>query len=65
VNHELTGLLVPPRDATALADALERYIKDPGLRQRVGQAGREKVVGEFDLNKNAARLAEYFLKDRQ
>jgi glycosyltransferase involved in cell wall biosynthesis len=65
VNDQLTGLLVPPRDASALADALERYIKDPGLRQRVGQAGREKVVGEFDLNKNAARLAEYFLKDRQ
>ena len=48
-----------------IADALERYIKDPGLRQRAGQAGREKVVGEFDLTKNAARLAEYFLKDRQ
>lgn len=65
VNDQLTGLLVPPRDATSLADALESYLKDPDLRRRFGRAGREKVVGEFDLNKNAARLAQYFLKDRQ
>lgn len=65
VNDQLTGLLVPPRDATSLANALERYLKDPDLRRRLGRAGREKVVGDFDLNKNAARLAQYFLKDRQ
>ncbi len=65
VNSQSTGLLVPPRDATALADALERYIKDADLRRRLGRAGRDKVVEEFDLNKNAAKLAEYFLKDRQ
>lgn len=65
VNDQLTGLLVPPRDAASLADALECYIKDPDLRRRLGQAGREKVVGEFDLNKTAARLAHYFMKDLQ
>jgi colanic acid/amylovoran biosynthesis glycosyltransferase len=65
VNDQLTGLLVPPRDATALENALERYIKDQDLRRRLGQAGREKVLEEFDLNDNAARLALYFLKDRQ
>jgi colanic acid/amylovoran biosynthesis glycosyltransferase len=65
VNDQLTGLLVPPGDATSLADALERYLKDPDLRQRLGCAGREKVVEEFDLNKNAAKLAHFFLQDRQ
>jgi colanic acid/amylovoran biosynthesis glycosyltransferase len=65
VNHQLTGLLVPPGDATVLADALERYLEYPELRHRLGRAGREKVVGEFDLNKNAARLAQHFLKDAQ
>ena len=65
VNDQLTGLLVRPRDATSLANALERYIKDPDLRRRLGRAGREKVVEEFDLNKNAARLAQHFLKDYQ
>jgi colanic acid/amylovoran biosynthesis glycosyltransferase len=65
VNDQLTGLLVPPRDATSLANALECYLKDPELRHRLGRAGRQKVVGEFDLDQNAARLAQYFLKDYQ
>lgn len=65
VNDQLTGLLVPPRDARSLADALERCIQDPALCRRLGNAGRAKVVEEFDLNKNAAKLAQYFLKDRQ
>jgi glycosyltransferase involved in cell wall biosynthesis len=65
VNHQLTGLLTPPRDARSLADALERQMQDSDLRRRLGNAGRAKVVEEFDLNKNAAKLAQYFLKDRQ
>ena len=65
VNDQSTGLLVPPRDAISLANALEIYIKNPILRRRLGRAGREKVVEEFDLNKNAARLAHFFWKDRQ
>lgn len=64
VYDQLTGLLVPPGDSTSLADSLERILKEPGLRQRLGSAGREKVVEEFDLNKNAVRLAQHFLKDR-
>lgn len=65
VNDQLTGLLVSPRDTVSLANALERYLKDPELRHRLGRAGREKVVGEFDLNQNAARLAQHFLKECQ
>jgi glycosyltransferase involved in cell wall biosynthesis len=63
VKDGSTGLLVPPRDAIALAKALERYYTDPSLRWRLGEAGREKVVLDFDLNKNAAKLAQCFMKD--
>lgn len=52
-----TGLLVPPRDAAALANALERYYRDPAMRKRLGRSGREKVEREFDLYRNAAMLA--------
>lgn len=58
VLDEGTGLLVPPRDAAALADALERYYRDPSMRRRLGRSGREKVVKEFDLYRNAAKLAQ-------
>jgi glycosyltransferase involved in cell wall biosynthesis len=65
VNDRLTGLLVPPGDAISLASALERYLQDSELRRRLGNAGREKVEREFDLHKNVAGLAQYFLKDYQ
>jgi glycosyltransferase involved in cell wall biosynthesis len=38
-----TGLLVPPEDPAALAKALERLIADPGLRSRLGTAGRRRI----------------------
>jgi colanic acid/amylovoran biosynthesis glycosyltransferase len=65
VEHERSGLLVPPRDAQALAQALERMHCDPELRQRLGQAGREKVVREFDLVTNTATLAQRFGMEAQ
>ena len=61
VESGRTGFLVPPRDATALADALHTLHNDAQLRQRMGQAGREKVLREFDLRANTAALATLFL----
>ncbi len=43
----LTGLLVPPRNAPRLADALERLALDPDLRRRMGAAARDLVVREL------------------
>jgi len=54
------GLLVPPGDGRALANALKRLYQDSIMRSRFGKAGREKVLAEFDLNKNAARLTQHF-----
>jgi glycosyltransferase involved in cell wall biosynthesis len=47
VRDGITGTLVAPRDPVALADALQRYLSDPDLRQRHGQAGRRWVLAEF------------------
>jgi sugar transferase (PEP-CTERM/EpsH1 system associated) len=46
-----TGILVPPSNADRLADALERLIEGPGLRTRMGQAGRRRAFGEFSLDR--------------
>lgn len=54
------GCLVPPGDAPALADALERLQRDPELRLALGREGRAKVLSEFDLDTNAASLAQRF-----
>jgi glycosyltransferase involved in cell wall biosynthesis len=44
-----TGVLVPPEDSTALASAVEKLIEDPGLRARLGAAGRARANERFDL----------------
>ncbi len=44
----VNGLLVPVKDSTALAEALNRLIADKILREQFGQAGRKIVLGEFD-----------------
>jgi glycosyltransferase involved in cell wall biosynthesis len=49
VSHEVNGLLVKPRDAGALAEALQRLLSDPGLRASMGAAGRRKAESEFDV----------------
>jgi glycosyltransferase involved in cell wall biosynthesis len=62
--NEQCGLLGPPRDAEGLANALERLYRDPALRRQFSTAGREKVLNEFDLTLNAARLAQLFRGQR-
>jgi glycosyltransferase involved in cell wall biosynthesis len=54
----IDGLLVPPQDPAALAEALGRLIDNPELRERLGRAGRGRVVEHFDSRKWAAVLLE-------
>jgi glycosyltransferase involved in cell wall biosynthesis len=44
------GLLVPAGDATAIATALERLLKDQDLRERLGQAARQRVSRDFSID---------------
>lgn len=60
VEDEVSGLLVPPRDPTALAHALRRLHDEPALRERLALAGRDKVKREFDVRANAAELVRHF-----
>ena len=47
VEHERTGLLVPPRDPAALRAAIERLLSDATLRARLGAAARERAGERF------------------
>jgi glycosyltransferase involved in cell wall biosynthesis len=47
IEDGVNGYLVVPRDVVSLADALEKLIKDPSLRDRMGRAGRERVLQHF------------------
>lgn len=55
-----TGLLVPPRDAPALADAMERLARDENLRNDLGRAGRLRIEQEFTIEKTIEPLLKRF-----
>ena len=60
VEADKTALVVPAKDASALANAIERLIKDAELRQSFGLAGRQLAEREFDVNSVVAKhLAIY------
>ncbi len=51
VDHGTTGLLVPVRDASALADAVETLARDPARRQAMSHAAVARARAEFDDRK--------------
>ena len=53
VEDGVTGILVPPGDAPALAEAMRTLMGNPDLRRRMGQAGRERVLETFSWRKAA------------
>jgi len=53
-----TGLLVPCRDAEALAAAMLRLVRDPALRTRMGEAGRRRVATHFSVERMLADLGD-------
>ncbi len=60
ISHGENGLLVAASDVEGLAAAIERLMRDPDLRERLGKAGREKVLKHYDLHSNTALLAAAF-----
>lgn len=57
-----TGLLVPPMDPEALANAIRTLLADPDLRDRLGRKGRERVQHLFTWEKAAEEHTDYFLE---
>jgi glycosyltransferase involved in cell wall biosynthesis len=55
-----TGVLVPAGDADALAEALDRLLRDPERARRLGEAGRRRVAAEFDADTLAERVLSLY-----
>lgn len=55
-----TGVLVPPADARALADAIERMLGDPSRRAAMGEAGTRRIERHFSWAVCASRTADLY-----
>jgi len=60
VLDEVTGILVPPRDAAALASAIARLARSPVLARSMGQQGRERVRRRYSLETMALENESYY-----
>lgn len=60
VEHDVCGLVVPPRDPEAMGRAILDLAYDPARRQRLGEGGRRRVVEEFSLETCVSRYARLY-----
>jgi rhamnosyl/mannosyltransferase len=58
--HEQTGLVVPPRDPDALADALNRLLDEPDYRAQLGEAARSRARAEFTQERMTAAILNLY-----
>lgn len=56
VRSGVTGVLVAPRDASALERGLRELASDPALRERMGQAARKDALARFDIHSAIGRV---------
>jgi len=54
------GLLVPPRDVSALAAAMERLLGNTSLRARLGRAARQRVISHFSTERRLDKLESLY-----
>ena len=54
------GILVPPGDHLALADALEQLLRNPELRRTLGKEGKRKILENFSWDKSMHELEHYY-----
>jgi len=59
-----SGVLSPQRDPVALANAVSTLLQDASRRASLAATARDRIERDFDLDKNAARQREFFLRAR-
>ncbi|MDX6452926.1 MAG: hypothetical protein QOH16_2975 [Gaiellaceae bacterium] len=62
IDDGIHGLLVRRRDPGALAAAVARLLRDPELRERLGEAGRKRQAAEFDVRALVRRLEALYVE---
>lgn len=60
VEDGVTGLVVPPKDAGAIADAVARLLQNPDMARTMGRMGRQRVQERYDWRNNADQMVRAY-----
>lgn len=60
IDHDVSGLLVPPRNSDAMADAIERLAADPALADRLAHQARRTTEAWFSFDPHVAAFSDLF-----
>ena len=60
IRHGLDGLLTAPSDPQEMADAINRLYRDPELCRALGASARERILEQYNLERNIEALSEVF-----
>jgi glycosyltransferase involved in cell wall biosynthesis len=62
IRHGQTGLLVPPGDPAALAEAVAALIADPARREQMAYLGRAECLRRFDIGSTVGHVEAVYLR---
>lgn len=62
VIDKQTGILVPPKDSKALANAIIYLLKDPDIAKKMGIEGRKRVERFFNIEETSKKIQEIMLE---
>jgi glycosyltransferase involved in cell wall biosynthesis len=54
IQHNVNGLLIPPEDVKALAEAIQLLADHPEIRQRLSEAARKRIIGRYMISREVA-----------
>ena len=60
IEHQRSGILVPPDDPAAMGDAIRLLVEDESLRRRLGQAARVRAEEEFDIGVTQSKIEQVY-----
>ena len=60
VEHNVSGIVIPPRDPEAIASAIIALEKDPALRERLGREAARRIAGLFHIRRTIASMMALF-----
>ncbi|MDY2699350.1 MAG: glycosyltransferase family 4 protein [Lachnospiraceae bacterium] len=59
-ESDVTGILLPQKDANTLADELIKLLKDEEQRRKMGQNARIRIINNYDVNRNVEALVGFY-----